>query len=399
METGDYIDLHQRAMQMVSRYPMRREPFDPIRNRRGQHHLGIMGPRGVGKTVMLRQLAAADDHAFYLSADTMDRDTETAWNLILALHEQYGYQQIYLDEIHFLADPAGLLKRLYDFTPLRLVFSSSVALAMRASAHDVARRVDLIHLPLFSFREYLRFRHNVSLPTLNLGDLLTGTWTVEHLRQAHHFQAYLTGGILPFAMEEPEPLSLLARIRDKIIARDIPSVARLVTDELDILPKMLQFIGRSAVDGISYSALSSNLGITKYKARQYVELLDQAYVLQQLFPAGTGVLKEPKILMMPPYRLLYGDIEERIGGLREDFAAMALTATFGGVHYLKSRSGGKTPDFLVEYEGQPVAVEVGGKGKGREQFKGVEVDQKLLLADRPTPDRNRVPLFLLGFLA
>jgi hypothetical protein len=46
-----------------------------------------------------------------------------------------------------------------------------------------------------------------------------------------------------------------------------------------------------------------------------------------------------------------------------------------------------------------LAVEVGGRGKGREQFKGVTVDRKLVFAHSDVPEGNRLPLFLLGFLA
>jgi predicted AAA+ superfamily ATPase len=193
-------------------------------------------------------------------------------------------------------------------------------------------------------------------------------------------------------------LVLLERIRDKILTRDIPSVAKLTMDELDLLSKLLRFVGRSAIDGISYTTLSSNLGITKYKAQQYAGLLDQAFVLQLLLPAGTGVLKEPKLLMMPPYRLLYGDYADQIGGLREDFAAMALAGAGYLLTYLKSSCGAKTPDFLIEHAHLKWAIEVGGKGKGREQFKGISVDRKLIFADREIPDAKRLPLFLLGFL-
>jgi hypothetical protein len=52
-------------------------------------------------------------------------------------------------------------------------------------------------------------------------------------------------------------------------------------------------------------------------------------------------------------------------------------------------SGG--PDKLV--------VEIGGKGKGREQFKGVKIDRKLVFAQTDEPAGGRLPLFLAGFLA
>jgi hypothetical protein len=69
------------------------------------------------------------------------------------------------------------------------------------------------------------------------------------------------------------------------------------------------------------------------------------------------------------------------------------------LEYLKSTRGAKTPDYLIERDGERLAVEVGGRGKGREQFKGVEVDRKLVFAHSLVPEGSRLPLFLLGFLA
>jgi len=168
---------------------------------------------------------------------------------------------------------------------------------------------------------------------------------------------------------------------------------------LPILEKFPAFIGKSQVDGINYTSLSKNLGITKYKAEQYCEAFEQAFLLQRLFPAGTNVLREPKILLMPPLRLLHRPIDEAAGGLREDFFAMAMRQAGIPIQYLKSTTGQKTPDFLVEHEGRRIVFEIGGKGKGRSQFKGVTADQKIILAQGGACSPGRIPLEMLGFLS
>ncbi|MEI6339226.1 MAG: hypothetical protein WCQ57_11680 [Verrucomicrobiota bacterium] len=163
--------------------------------------------------------------------------------------------------------------------------------------------------------------------------------------------------------------------------------------------KLLAFIGRSAVDGINYSSLSSNLGITKYKAEHYADALEKAFVLQRIFPAGTNLLREPKVLLVPPVRLLHLPIEQATGGLREDFFALAMRQGGIPVHYLKSTRGKKTPVFLIRHHGQEIALEIGGKGKGRSQFKGITTDRKIVLAPDIAPQPDRLPLHLIGFLA
>jgi predicted AAA+ superfamily ATPase len=178
----------------------------------------------------------------------------------------------------------------------------------------------------------------------------------------------------------------------------VPLIAKLTTDEIHTIEKVVTFIGRSPVDGINYSSIAKNVGITKYKAEQYIQLLKKSFILNPIFPFGTNVLKEPKVLMYLPYRLLYKPYEEAKGAIREDFFAEAMAMAGKGFHYLKSRRGMKTPDFLIEGDGEEIIIEVGGKGKGKEQFKGVYAKNKIRLTDSDDVDGNKRPLFLVGYL-
>jgi hypothetical protein len=143
---------------------------------------------------------------------------------------------------------------------------------VHASAHDLARRARLHTLDYFSFRDYLAFRHGEHLERLRLEDLLSGNVEPDYLRAGRYFTDYLGGCLLPFALEEPDPLPLLAGTIQKIIERDIPATLRLHLDEIPLLREFLAFVGRSAVDGINYSTLSANLGITKYKADHAIRM-------------------------------------------------------------------------------------------------------------------------------
>jgi predicted AAA+ superfamily ATPase len=398
VNAGKLVELHDRAKRGIAKYPRQRFAYASLAADSGRHFLGIAGPRGAGKTILLRQFAAAHDDAFYLSADVLEPDDDVV-SLIAGLRDTLKFRTFLLDEVHFLKDPSAVLKRLYDFLDVRVIFTSSVSLAMHASAHDLSRRVRVLPLRPFSFREYLCFVGGPELPRLEIASLATGRGTPEHLRAGHRFRSYLTGGLLPFALDEPSPLPILGSILETVIQKDIPSVLRLAVDELDVIRRLVRFVGRSSVDGINYSSLSRNLGITKYKAQQYVHALAQAFVLQHVFPAGTNVLREPKVLMAPPCRLLYRDYDDAVGGLREDFAVEAFCQAGAEIQYLKSTRGAKTPDYLVDTGTEKFVIEVGGKGKGRQQFKGIQAGRKLVFADTAMPAGDRLPLFLLGFLA
>jgi len=390
------FELNELAIKDAARYPKKRELYHTLVNEKGKHFTGITGPRGVGKTVIMKQIAANTKNAFYLSVDSIEN--ADLFEIAKTLSGKYEITRLLLDEIHYRKDYEKELKKIYDFLNTRIIFSSSVSLSMFESSYDLSRRVRLVNLYPFSFGEYLFFEKDVLLPGLTLDNILNKEWEPEHLRYEYLFEDYLKGGLLPFSLEEPGVLPLLENILQKILLKDIPAFAKLRVDEIPLLEKMLKFIGKSSVDGINYSSISGNVGITKYKAESYINILRKTFVLHVVFPTGTSVTREPKVLMSLPFRLLYKNYKEAVGGIREDFAAEMLQMRDLEFHYLKSTRGTKTPDFLVKQETGNIVVEIGGGGKGREQFKGVKVEKKLILSHAGTIEGIKRPLCLLGFI-
>lgn len=372
--------------------------MDALRKAEGRRFIGIVGPRGVGKTVILKQLAVETDRSFYGSIDTF-ADTGL-FELAQILSEKRGIRTLLLDEVHFAPGFDGELKKVFDFLPdLHVIFTSSVALALQESAFDLSRRVRLMHALPFSFREYVRFKEGAKVARLSLDTVGQGAWTPDHERLGYLFDDYLKGALYPFALTEPDPLTVLRSILDTVLQRDIPHVAKVTYQDVVLIGKALTFIGRSEVDGVNPTTVAKNLGITRYKAVEYLDLLTKAFVLIQVDPGGTNVLREPKILMQVPYRLLYRAWGECIGALREDFFATAMGMTGMAFQYLKTTTGRKTPDFLVTTESGDWVVEIGGPGKGRTQFKGIHVERKMVLAHDADAHHGAKPLFMAGYLA
>ncbi len=102
--------------------------------------------------------------------------------------------------------------------------------------------------------------------------------------------------------------------------------------------------------------------------------------------------------MCPPYRLLFNEYDQAIGGLREDFFAEMMSAAGISFDYLKSTRGKKTPDFITRTENEDIVFEIGGKGKGRSQFKGITTSRKIILSADNKVDEVKRPIHLLGYI-
>ncbi len=396
MNISDLIELNQLAIKQVSQYPKKRFLFEKIITDQGNHITGISGPRGAGKTVLLKQIAEQNPNAFYMSLDTSE-DIDL-FKIVKKLTENYNFQLILLDEIQYVKFYDRELKKIFDSLGTKIIFTSSSALAVHDSIFDLSRRVRIINLYPFSLREYIYFKETVKLPRLTIDDIKKKRWNSEHYRYGYMFEDYLQGGLLPFSLEEPDIFPLLENIIQKVIRSDIPAIADLRVTDLDNISKTLRFIGSSNVDGINYSSIARNVGITKYKAEMFVQLLKKAFLLNAIFPKGTNVQKQPKVLMHLPIRLLYKNYSEAIGGLREDYFAEMMKIAGFHFFYLKSTRGAKTPDYSVQYGSDEIIIEIGGKGKGRQQFKGIEKKKSLILSHSDNTEGITRPLFLLGYL-
>jgi predicted AAA+ superfamily ATPase len=348
----------------------------------------------------LRQLRSESPDALYLSADTLDRNENLA-TVVRRFASGYGIRRFFIDEIHFINEYAGSLKELFDFTDVEIWFTSSVALSLEASIWDLSRRVMRVALTPFSYREYLAFVEDRDFARLPLRTALTEPIDNSYLRSVTRFADYLAGGLHPFMLEPGSHHSLFENILSTVISRDIPRFDPSVTmEDLENIEKTARFIARSEVDGINYSSISRNIGITKYKAEKYLEYLERSFIVLRVFPEGTNVLKEPKVLMQLPYRTLHRSYQECIGALREDFFALAMEQHSQSYTYAKTVRGAKTPDFVIGFADETVVVEIGGVSKGRSQFKEVDYDRKVVIFHGDPSSYQagqRVPLHCLGF--
>jgi len=94
-------------------------------------------------------------------------------------------------------------------------------------------------------------------------------------------------------------------IIEKILTNDLMVFGKL--DRMDIMniENILRFVSRSKVEVCGYSSIAKNTGVSVYKVREYLRLLEQTFLVRVVLPYGTNVLREPKILYSLPFRAYF----------------------------------------------------------------------------------------------
>ncbi|MCD6227499.1 ATP-binding protein [Candidatus Micrarchaeota archaeon] len=358
---------------------------------------GIAGPKGAGKTVMLRQKLLETENALYISLDSIEIDD--LYSIVNYFSDERGIKTFLFDEIHYYRKWERDLKKIYDYLNVNVYFTSSVSLKIYKSSYDLGRRVRIKKLYPFSLREYLFFKENVKKEKLNIKDIFSKKKIKDILKYDYLYPPYITGGLYPMQLEDNEDQDKFMNIIKSIIERDIPRAYNYSLEDVFNIKEVLKFITTSPVEGVSYSSISRNVGITKYTVMKYIKALEDSFILSVIEPKGTNIKKEPKILIFPPFRETFAKNNNFLtGSVREDFFILSMKiAGYNDVYYLKGIRGRKTPDYYIPSEN--MVLEIGGKSKSFTQFKFITKNIKKVILTYPgTLKEGTAPLISVGFL-
>lgn len=367
---------------------------------------GLVGARGTGKTTLMLQYIKHklynSGKCFYFSADLVYFQNTSLIEYVTYLHENQGYEIIFIDEIHKYKSWNQELKNIYDsFPKLKIVFSGSSMLDLVLGSHDLSRRAKLFKLCGLSFREYLNFVLDLDLKKIDLSDLLEDPEKIFKLltnieRPFFHFENYLKSGYYPFVFEDPFSFNeKLTRIIDKSIFEDIANFYNLKTQNLLTLKKILVFLASIPPGDLSIHSLSKNLGIDHKTCEHYLYVLTTVALTRDLYPleGGGPLLRHPSKYVLHNTSLLttlnqFQGLSPSKGMTREIFFLQSFQGTDTQVYH--SKEG--------DYKANGCTFEIGGKSKSRQQIKNLSEPAYLVKDDILWPIKGELPLFYFGFL-
>lgn len=271
----------------------------------------LIGPRRVGKTVLLKHLVAkllgegvAGTQVLFLSLDTplySGRSLESLVQLFTDLHQHGAALPLWVlfDEVQYLKDWEVHLKSLVDSYPhIRFVASGSAAAALRMKSRESgAGRFTEFMLPPLTFAEYLRFAGQEQA-LIRAAEVAPGRapayLATDIVALNTEFIHYLNYGGFPEAVMNPAVRASPARflrqdIVDKVLLKDLPSLYGIGdTQELNRFFNVLAF---NTGNEVSLEALSRHSAITKARLSEYLEYLEAAYLIRRVHRIDDNALR------------------------------------------------------------------------------------------------------------
>jgi predicted AAA+ superfamily ATPase len=268
----------------------------------------LMGPRRVGKTVMIYHTiqrlidnGVDPSNIVYISIETPIYNGVSLEQLVeiaMTASDNSNWRNtqcfVFFDEVQYLKDWEIHLKSLIDtYKNVRFVASGSAAAALKKSSNESgAGRFSDFSLPPLTFFEYVQLR-KVS----HLLEEYSITWNGH---KTHCFKAtditvlndtfidYINyGGYPEVAFNEQlqnDPGQYIRHdIIDKVLLRDLPSLYGI--SDVQELNSLFTMIAYNSGNEFSYESLASNSGVQKDTLRKYVQYLEAAFLIKVIHRA------------------------------------------------------------------------------------------------------------------
>lgn len=351
--------------------------------------LGIVGPRGVGKSTMILQIIkSSDEKSLYVDADNIYFSTHSLIDLADDFVKEAG-RLLAIDEIHKYKGWSKELKQIHDNHPgLKVIFSGSSILDIKKGEADLSRRALMHYMQGLSFREYLELFHDIRIPIYSLNDILEHKVDFEIPEHPlPYFKEYLKRGYFPFS-NEPGFESRLNQVISQTVESDIPLFASMMASTARKLKQLLGLLAHLAPYKPSIEKLAQEIGVSKNNLPEYLTMLEKAGMIYLLRDDTSGLRSLGKVekLYIDNPNMMYAmaGIETNIGNVRETFFQNQMRMT-----------GMLTASRSADFKIGKYTFEIGGKNKGQRQIDNIP-DSFIVKDDIEYGSNNIIPLYHFG---
>ena len=314
-----------------------------------QRAIILMGPRRVGKTVMLNQLVSkalklkrfSAKNIFFISIDDPLYNKIPLEELLTLFQDKIRSKWntkklVIFDEIQYLKNWENHLKVLVDKYPnIQFVASgSSAAVLKRRSDESGAGRFTDFFLPALTFKEFLDFSNKTRVSDIN--------------KLNEEFINYINFGGYPEPILNKEIQKNIRKfigndIIDKVLLRDLPNLYGI--QDIQELNSLLTMAAFNSAREINLEELSKHSHIAKNTISKYLQYLEASFLIKRIYRMdNTGKhLKRArhfKVYLTNPsmYPALFGKVHEsndNIGNIVETVIFSQYFHSLRSLHYAR----------------------------------------------------------------
>jgi len=361
----------------------------------------ITGLRRTGKTTLIRKLLAETENGnkAYFDLERVDNrelfSEKNYENIISALTSRgLDFRKktlIAIDEVQLLPGIVSVIKYLYDNYPIKfIVIGSSSYYIKNLFSESLSGRKKVFELFTLSFGEFLTFKDIKFLASKTLNKKFI---SAEYERLQKYYEEFIRYGGFPevvLSKNVSDKKDIVNDILSSYLNIDIKNISD-IRDQKN-LHNLLKMLAKRAGTRLDYSKISSLTGISRPSVYNYIDLLENTFVITRVPVLSKNpdreIVKAPKIFIND--NGLLNQLAEVSSGVQFENAVFNQLKFYGKLQYYSLKNG-KEIDFILN---EKTAVEV--KETATEQdltqiknlSKNINVSIQMIVSRYPSPTFN-----------
>ncbi|MDR1418219.1 MAG: ATP-binding protein [Endomicrobium sp.] len=255
----------------------------------------ITGPRRVGKTTTLKHLLSKihDENKLFLDLENIiDRkifERENYNDVItdLKIRGLNFNEKVYLalDEIQYVKNIPSVVKYLYDHYGIKFILTGSSSYYLKNYfTESLSGRKVLFQLLPLSFSEFLLFKQSSAvMPDIKIYNPPSKINSALYDLLSDYYQEYVNFGGFPavaLANSAKEKKQILSDIYSSYINQDVKNLSDF--KQISDLRNLVSLLAVRVGNRINTSELSSITGLSRQTVDNYIEFLEQTYLIHTL---------------------------------------------------------------------------------------------------------------------
>jgi hypothetical protein len=359
----------------------------------------LTGLRRTGKTTLIKKLLDYFDsnNKIYFDLERIDNRelfSEKNYENIIAALTSRGLDfnkktLIAIDEVQLFPGIASVIKYLYDNYPIKFVITGSSSYYIKnLFSESLAGRKKVFELFTLSFREFLTFKEVNFVPSKTLNKKFIAS---EYERLKKYYEEFiLYGGFPEVALSKniSDKKDLVNDILSSYLNIDIKNISD-IRDQKN-LHNLLKMIAKRAGTRLDYSKLSSLIGISRPSVYNYMDLLENTFVVTRVPVLAKNpdreIVKAPKIFIND--NGLLNQLTEVSSGTQFENAVFNQLKFYGKLQYYSLKTG-REIDFILN---EKTAIEVKETAamqdlsRIKNLSKNINISNVIVVSRLPSPD-------------